>query len=91
MSSPVQESYRPLALVASGIVVAQTGGAIGGFLCTTTGNLKLSYSADGSGETIVDTVAVTAGIFLPMPFIFAPGTTVYATLSGGAKGTFAIL
>lgn len=90
MSSPVQESYRPLALAASGAVIGQSGGAIGGFLCTTTGDLKLSYGAAGAGETIVDTVPVTAGVFLPMPFIFPPGVTVYATLTA-AKGTFAVL
>lgn len=91
MSSPVQESYRPLPLAASGLVLGQQGGALGGFLCTTTGTLKLSYGNDGSGETIVDTVAVTGGVFLPTPFIFPPGVTVYATLAGGAKGTFAVL
>ena len=91
MSSPVQESYQPLPLTASGPVIPITGGAIGGFLCTTAGSVKLSYRIDGSGATIVDTVAVTAGTFLPMPFLFAPGTPVYATLTGGCKGTFAIL
>ena len=91
MSSTVQESYQPLPLAASGLVIPITGGAIGGFLCTKTGSVKLSYGIDGSGATIVNTVAVTGGVFLPMPFIFGPGTPVYATLSDGAEGTFAIL
>ena len=91
MPQDVQEVYGPLALTASGIVISGAGGALGGFLCTTAGSLKLSYSSDGSGATIVDTVAVTAGIFLPLPFAFGPGQVVYATLTGGAKGTFAVL
>lgn len=85
----VQEQYGALALAASGIILPASGGELGGFLCTTTGTVKLSYGADGSGATIVDTVAVTAGVFLPMPFSFGAGQPVYATLAAGAKGTFA--
>lgn len=90
MSNPVQESYIPLPITASGVIVSGPG-ATGGFLCTTAGTLKLSYGADGSGATIVDTFSVAAGQFTPLPFSYPPNTIVYATLAGGAKGTFAVL
>lgn len=86
----VQESFSPKAMTASGVVLPAAGGALGGFLCTVAGNVKLTYGLDGTGATIVDTVAVTVGQFLPMPFAFGPGTGVYATLSNGAQGTFAV-
>jgi hypothetical protein len=85
----VQEVFQHKRLTASGAILA-SGGKIGGFLCTTTGTLKLTLT-DAAGDTVVDTVAVTEGVFLPMPFGFGPTVVVYATLAGGAEGTFALL
>lgn len=86
----VEETYSPLPLAASGIVLGIGGGDIGGFLCTTAGTVKLNLGLAGADATIVDTCAVTAGQFVPMPFAIPAGTAVYATLGGGAKGTFAV-
>lgn len=93
MSQPVQESYgpRPMAANAAGVIVGSNGGAIGGFLCVVSGTVTLNFGSDNTGTTFVDAVPVTAGVFLPMPFEIPPGSYAYATLAGGAKGTFAIL
>lgn len=90
MSQPVQESYSPRPMSASGLLIGSNGGTIGGFLCTVTGEITLSYGADGSGAVIVGAVPVTAGVFLPMPFTFPPGVFVYAAMTT-AEGTFAVL
>lgn len=86
----VNESYSPWPLAASGLVVGAEGGQIGGFLCTTSGTVRLSYGSAGAGAEFVAEVAVTAGVFLPMPFSIPPGSYAYATLGGGAEGTFAV-
>lgn len=56
-----------------------------GFLCTTAGNFKLALGADGSGASLVPTVAVTAGMYLRIPATF--GVPCAVVLSGGAVGT----
>lgn len=86
----VQESFSPKAMTASGAVLGASGGTLGGFLATVTGTIKLTYT-DGAGQTILDTCPVTAGVFLPIPAVFSAGQAVYATLGGGAQGTFFIL
>lgn len=93
MSQPVQESYgpRPMATNSTGVIVGSQGGAVGGFLCTADGTVTLAYGATGTGDTVVNAVPVTAGVFLPMPFVIPPGVFLFATLAGGAAGTFAVL
>lgn len=86
----VQESFNAKPMTVSGLLLA-AGGALGGFVCTVAGTIKLSEGIAGAGPTIVDTCAVTAGTFLPLPFTFAPDKQVYATLAGGAQGTFALI
>lgn len=86
----VQEVFSPKPLAASAAIIGLDGGSIGGFLCTTSGTVSLNLGIDGSGTLIVDAVPVTAGVFLPMPFTIPPGVGMYATLAGGAEGTFAI-
>lgn len=86
----VEESYGyvQFAADADGLVIGLTnGGSIGGFLCQTSGTIKLNKDTSG-GATIVDTLAVTAGIFYPIPLAVPPAMGVYATLAGGAAGTF---
>lgn len=86
----VMESYGAKPMAASGQLLGLKGGNIGGFLCTVAGSVKLDASQDGSGAVIVNTIPVVAGTFYPMPFAFGTGAGVYATLAGGAQGTFAI-
>lgn len=89
----VNESYSPVPAAANSttVLLGANGGAIGGFLCVTAGSVKLTYTTGGG--TIVDTMAVAAGTFYPMPFTFPPGASggVTATLSGGAAGTFGVI
>lgn len=87
----VNESYEPTPAAANSTtqVIGSAGGSLGGFLCVVSGSVKLTYTTGGA--TIVDTCPVTAGVFLPMPFTFPPGTGVTAVLSGGAAGTFAVI
>lgn len=87
MAVPVQECFGYKQMSDSGALLGSGGGALAGFLCTTSGTLKLTVT-DGAGATIVDTCTVTAGVFLPLPFTFTHA--VYATLAGGAVGTFAV-
>lgn len=83
MLNPVTEAYTPKALAATGAVFSGPGGLIG-FLCTTAGTLQVS---DGSGGTsIIEVFDVAEGGWYPMPFTFVNGA--YATLGGGAQGTF---
>lgn len=82
----VQESFSPVVIVANGAAITQAIGSMGGFCCVNSGSLKVTKTSGGG--TIVDTCAVTAGVFLPMPFVFAESWTV--TLSGGAAGTLAV-
>ena len=85
----VNESYpyRPFAANAAGAVTSN-GGALGGFACVTAGTLTLTENT-GGGTVVLATMAVSAGIFYTLPFQCAPGTFLYATLAGGAVGTFA--
>lgn len=83
----IQESYMPKVMTTSGAVVGGRGGLLGGFLCTTSGTLQLR-DGDASGTVIVPSVAVSAGVYYPMPFGFSTG--LYAELTG-AQGTFGVL
>lgn len=84
----VQESFGFLVMAANAAapLFGSTGGNTGGFCCTASGSLKLTKTSGGA--TVVDTIPVTAGVFLPLPFVFSEGIT--ATLTGGAAGTFAV-
>lgn len=85
----VQELFGAKPMTASGVVIGVNGGALGGFLCTVAGSIKLTVGVDGLGTTIVDTLPVSAGTYIPLPLALM--TAAYATLTGGAQGTFFIL
>lgn len=96
MSERIQEHYRPVPIAANGSFVGEVN-QLGGFLCVTSGTLTV---VDGAGVTVVATIAVTAGVYLPLPFDVGGGrvgatasatsrkTTV--TLAGGASGTLGV-
>lgn len=86
MSTVVREQFRPVSMVADASY--ESGGrSIGGFLAKTSGTITI---IDLNGDTIVDAIPVTAGVYTPIPFFIgeAPGFTV--TLGGGASGTLGI-
>lgn len=77
--------YSPR-VIAANTTIRLTNGKIGGFACTVSGTLTIK---DGGGNTIVNAIAVTAGQWLPLPFVFTPGDQAVATTAGGAAGTLA--
>jgi hypothetical protein len=78
----IQERYTPVVMAANSTYVVP-GQSIGGFICKTSGTLVVKNSA---GVNLVDGVAVTAGVYLPLPiYIGSAGGSV--VLSGGAEGT----
>lgn len=79
----VKEYYNARALGAN-VTSKLTGGHMAGFLAVTSGTLTL---VDGGGNTVVNAVAVTAGVYLPIPAMFTPGDQAAVTLAGGASGT----
>jgi hypothetical protein len=81
------EAFTPVRLTISGQVKSGAG-TLGGFLCTTTGTVTLYDGTDATGTAMVSSFPVTAGVFHPAPFSF--GTGLYATLGGGAAGTFGV-
>jgi hypothetical protein len=85
--------YNPRPIAANGTLVLVADAANGsqdtqchGFLCTTAGSIRVHQAADGSGAAIVPIVAVTAGMYLPMPMTLSVPSAV--VLSGGCTGTF---
>lgn len=88
MSGNVKERYTPFPMAADSTLVL-TSDSIGGFLALTTGTITVTRNNDdGTTTTIVNGVAVTAGIYTPLPFYLGKncGTV---TLGGGASGTLA--
>lgn len=80
----VKERYTPLVIGVNGTATT-TSQQIGGFLCKTSGTITVA-TRDPTPVTLVNAVAVTAGIYTPIPFYVGPnGSTI--TLAGGASGT----
>lgn len=86
MANMVQESWGYKPLVASGQVSARDC-QLGGFLCVTTGTVKVYDNPAAAGNVVVATMACTAGVFHPMPFNLQTGC--YFELAAGATGTVA--
>lgn len=86
----VNESYSPVA-VAAGATVTFTANRVGGFLCTTSGTITVK---DGAGNTVVNALAVTAGVFHPIPFILnnnLNGISGGSVVSSSAVGILGVL
>lgn len=79
----VAELFNPKLCPANTATVFAANNGIGGFLCTISGTLTLS---DGS-TTFVNAMAVTAGIWYPLPFTIQAGTL---TTAGGAAGVLGL-
>jgi hypothetical protein len=72
-------------LAANGAVVP-VGGSLLRFVCTTAGTLQLTEGIIAGGADIVSTMAVAAGTVYVFGIDCPLGA--YATLAGGAIGTF---
>jgi len=83
----VRERFRPQPMAANASFRIR-GPNVGGFLATVSGTLTLTDAV--SGDTLVNAVAVTAGIYTPIPFVFTSSEGGTVALAGGAAGTLAI-
>jgi len=82
----VRERYRPQPIALNATYQVK-GGQIGGFLCKTAGTLTMT---DSDGNILVDAQPVSAGAYVPLPFMFPTSAGGTITLAGGASGTLAI-
>lgn len=80
----IQERYNAIPMAVDSAV--SPGSFIAGFLAWTSGTLTLTSA---TGQTLIDEVPVTAGVYLPLPFSTG-GPTAVVTLAGGASGTLAV-
>lgn len=83
----IKERYYARVVPTDSTVIL-TGASIGGFLPKTNGAITV---VNGSGETIIDAVPVTAGVYVDLPF-FLGGSTLGGTFttSMGASGTLGV-
>lgn len=91
MGNKVQEAfgYTLMGVNASAQIVSVGEAAIslGGFLCTTAGNIQVTEGTVAApGASIVAVTAVTVGNFYSIPCTAPLGAVVI--LTGGASGTF---
>lgn len=87
MSNYVQESYKPFVISGTGTTTSPSNG-IGGFLCTASGTITIQTN-DPTPKTIIPTLAVTAGIYYPMPFQ-GSHQGIIVTSAAGAAGTLGV-
>lgn len=80
--------YNPL-IVGAGATVAIKRPSIGGFLCTTSGTITIvRNNADGTTTTLVNALAVTAGLWVEIPFYL--GAQGGSITSASAVGVLAV-
>lgn len=86
----IQERYSPIPIAAN-TTVQVSGNTVGVFVCTTSGTLTVVSNAyDGKPTTtLINALAVTAGVIYPIPFFLgSQGGTV--TTAGGAVGLLGV-
>lgn len=86
MTHHVKELWRYQPMSATGMLCPRNG-RVGGFICATTGTIKITEGETSGGATILDTTAVTGGVFLELGLICPLGA--YVTITSAA-GTFQI-
>lgn len=92
-TNTVQESFQAYPIAANGTAVvvsvadaaASNSRAVGGFFCTTAGNVKLAQAVDGSGADIVASFAAVVGQYYRWPCTL--GILSAVVCSAGAAGT----
>ena len=83
----VRERFRPQPMAANTSYTVK-GPNLGGFLCTVAGTLTVTDVV--TSTVLVNAVPVTAGAYVPLPFVFTSAEGGTVTLAGGAAGTLAI-
>lgn len=92
MGQPITERYSPVP-VAANTAVQFSGSALGGFLCTTSGTITLVANASDNGQpsrTLINAMAVTAGVYYPLPFFVSTNGGTFTT-AGGAIGLLGVV
>lgn len=82
----VRERYHPKPMTANSSAIIK-GVHMGGFAAKTNGTITVT---DNDGTVLVDAHPVTAGIYMPLPFVFSSSEGATVTLAGGASGTLAV-
>lgn len=85
----IKERYAPVVVGVDSTVIT-TSDQIAGFLAKTAGTITVTRNNEnGTTTVIVDAVAVTAGVYTPIPFFVGfHGATI--TTAGGASGTLGV-
>ena len=88
----VQVRYTPVVLGANSTKTLPNKCNLGGFLPSVSGTIAITDGPGGpglSGATVLASTAVTAGVWLWLPFVLQyAGATI--TLGGSAAGTLAV-
>lgn len=87
MSNYIQEQYRPVSVGVNATVINPSNG-IGGFVAITSGTLTIKKN-NVAQDIVVNAVPVTAGVYLPLPFIIALDGVIAIT-AGGASGVLGV-
>lgn len=85
----ITERYKPV-LMGVDASYKVTSQGLGFFLAKTSGAITITSAL---GVTLLDAVAVTAGVYLPIPILLMGPTNDIGgtvTLSGGASGTLGV-
>ena len=82
----VRERFRPQPMAADTAFTVR-GLNLGGFLATAAGTITVT---DPDGTIIINACPVTAGAFVPLPFVFTTAQGALVQLAGGAAGTLAV-
>jgi len=87
MASKIIQRTKPVTIGVNGTATFD-GSGLDGFLPITAGTLTVTTSR---GLVIVDSVPVTAGTPLPLPYVFPDGSSGGSvSLAGGASGVLSI-
>jgi hypothetical protein len=81
----IQERYAPT-VVAANTAVDIPGAGVGGFICTASGTITLvAKAAAGKPQTtLINALAVTAGLYYPLPIYLGRNGGTFTTASSGA-------
>lgn len=86
----IQERYSAVP-VAANTTVPIYSQSIGGFLCTTSGTITLvaNKTEERVQTTLINAMAVSAGVYYPLPFYIGKNGGTFTT-AGGAIGLLGI-
>jgi ABC-type transporter lipoprotein component MlaA len=87
VSGYVQERYKPVQIGVNSTTISTSSG-LGGFLCVAAGSIAITTN-NTVPKTIIPTLAVSAGVYYPFPFVGSIEGLIITT-TGGASGVLAV-